>query len=169
MPRLRPPNPPPAYLQTTTWPKSLAPLTAHPCARTGDPSSVAINGHTNHHPTDTLQEKPTSTPTSIPATNLTEPTAGWIETNRLYEVDSLMTPNPIKNPIEPPPVIPPPGAAVRSDILTWLAMQDRAWLLDSSLDDGESPSGRLVGQRLPYFGMKAGHFFDPRGVFDDLR
>ena len=48
-----------------------------------------------------------------------------------------MTPNPIKNPIEPPPLIPLPGAAVRPDILTWLAMQDRAWLLDNSLDNGK--------------------------------
>jgi hypothetical protein len=74
---------------------------------------------------------------TIPATNLTEPTADWVETNRLYELDSLMTPNPIKNPIEPPPLIPLPGAAVRPDILTWLAMQDRAWLLDNSLDNGK--------------------------------
>src|ERR1700677_2713016 len=59
---------------------------------------------------------------TIPATNLTEPTTGWIETNRLYEVDSLMPPNPIKNPLEHPPVVPRPGTVVRPDILTWLAM-----------------------------------------------
>ena len=74
---------------------------------------------------------------SIPQTNLTRPTEGWVETNHLYDVDSLSTPNSPKSPLVVPSLVPPPSAPVRPDIVIWLAHQYRTIELDGSLNDGK--------------------------------